>query len=280
MALVYIKEIHDGRDGEESASKRQTIRRYTRVWRARTDDAYDEATVVLAGMPAIGARYPYDLAARLTSLSPKQDAKSKFVWTVTGQYSTEREMEENPLDEPPDYEWNTDSFSRPFFFDRDGDAILNSAKDPYLDPPVEGDDSRWVCTVSRNLATVPSWLLDYRDAVNSDAFTLDGIPVAAGKAKITSIRIGKRQVRNEIAYRVVQLSISLRHEGWAWEGVDSGFRTYQSGEWEEITDKNGKKITQPALLDGSGDVLASPTPQNAVKITADLYRERAFAPIV
>jgi hypothetical protein len=295
MAVLTFDEIAPGRDGAEQFKEKKGVTRYTRTFLVRTDTNTDEASVIFAhaSCPNVGDVYPYDADAFCTDVRPVQH-KAKTVWRVTARYSTEYELSDNPLNDAAEIEWNTEPRQKAFWKDRDGNAILNSAGD-YYDPPVEGDDSRWVATVSKNLAAVPAWTLTYKDATNSDQFTLDGLTIAIGVAKLSRIRISKWQERNDIDFRVVTFSIAIDENGWAAELLDQGFRELDgctgagsgsgsgsgSGECDEgrvhITDKNGDPVVSPVPLDGNGCALDCPTPETAVFRTHHIHKVMAFS---
>jgi len=280
VSVISFKEIHSGRDGADELGAEQAVRRYTRVFRAVTDSNTDEAATVLAyqSCPSLGSIYPHDISAYCRRVRARNESFSKRVWIVTCAYSSEYEREENPLADPAHITWNSEQFQRPCYEDRNGKAILNSAGD-YFDPTIEADDSRWTVTVRKNLAWVPSWLLNYRDAVNSTSFQLDGITFSTGQAKMQAIQIGPWQERNDISFRVISMTMHLKREGWALRILDQGFREKdpQTRELSDITnDKDGNKPTVPALLNGQGQALVDPTPENAVILSFDLYEERDF----
>lgn len=275
MSVISFLEIHDGRDGADDVQGKTAVRRYTRVFRAMTDNDHNDANTVVAhaSCPRLGSVYPYDIGAWCKGR--RANSVNKRVWIITATYSSEREMEEDPAADPPQFTWSTQQFQRIYVKDRDGKAIVNSAGDPY-DPPVEGDDSRVSCTVSRNVASVPAWVLTYKDAVNAAAFTIDGISVNAGSAKVQSINIGPVQSRNDISFR--QLSITLTFaESFAAEVLDAGFNYKDGTDRKKITLADGNEPTAPVLLDGAGAVLADPTLDNAVYNSHDIYNEMDFS---
>ncbi len=275
MSVTSFLEIHDGRDGADDVRGRTAVRRYTRVFRATTNDDFDDANTVVAhaSCPRLGTVYPNDIGAWCKGR--RANSINKRLWIVTATYSSEREMEEDPAADPPQFTWSTQQFQKPFAKDRNGKAIVNSAGDPY-DPPVEGDDSRWSCTVTRNVASVPTWLLGYKDAVNSAAFTIDGISVNAGAAKLQSINIGPLQTRNDISFRQLSLTITFA-ESFDAEVLDAGFHYKDDDDRKAITLADGSYPTAPVLLDGAGAVLANPNQDNAVYNTHEIYQEKSFS---
>lgn len=279
MTVVYCSEIADGRGGDDETSSKESTRTYERVFRVRTSSAYDEAETVLAYplVPRIGTPYPYYPAAKCTRRSARQ-VQGKLVWHVTCSYSTAKDPEENPLADPAEVEWSSEIYQRPYFEDINGDGILNSAGD-YFDPPVEGDDVRWVVTVTKNVANVPTWILDYENAVNDAEFTLDNLAIDARKAKLSSLRISKWQTRNDVDYRVLTMEFHLNKNTWDKKILDQGFREYDSilEKTFKITDEDGAPIRAPALLDGSGEAIANPEPSDAVFMTYKIYTEKDFS---
>lgn len=284
MAVLTAKRIHEGRDGEEESSKTSGAKRYTDVWRVVTDSNLDDAPVVLAAVPAIGAVHPSDWSAYCRRRSARNESFSKRVWIVTLAYSSEYEVVENPLDEPARISWSTQQFTRPYEQDRDGKGLVNAAGDPFVDPPVEGDDSRWAVTVTKNVSSVPAAILSYRNAVNSNAFTIDGVSVGVGQAKIQSISIGETQTRDDISYRVFSYTLHLDDDGWAKQILNRGVR-------QKVTDPfsgdsaigpcfntDGSKATAPVLLRATGNqVTGVPDADDANYITANIYPALAFS---
>lgn len=231
-------------------------------------------------LPRIGQPHPEDIFNWCVGLSVDL-SNPKTGYTATATYSSEREITENPLAEPVNIEWDTEQFQEPLVIDEDGYAVVNSAGDPY-DPPVMRDNSRWFAEVTCNVASVPTWVLTYPDAVNSDAFTVDGIPVAVGLAKVQKLRISGKKTRNDVPYRVVTFHLHFREEGWHFKPLDAGFRRIYSGTNRElITMENEAGETEypvaPVPLDGSGVELTDPTLTTCVYGDHRGYKNKAFA---
>jgi len=289
VAIVSVKEIHDGRDGDDEVSKRKGIRRYTRVFRVTTDSNSDDANMVLAaaGLPGPGAVYPTDMGAWLRRRRARNESFSKRVWIVTLAYSSEYELSDNPLDDPARISWGTETYQAPAVKDRDGEALLNSAGDPF-DPPAMQDKSRVVAHVRKNVSTIPAWFFGYKDTVNSSAFTLDGVAFGEGVAKIRSLELSEPQERNDIAYRTLSICIEFfnsneycesAEDAWALCVLDSGMRRRHpdSGELVDcINNGDGQSVSSPALLDGSGEQIEDPSPADAVYLPFHVYYKADF----
>jgi len=281
MAVVSCYEIHDGRGGGVSRGDKKDTRKWTRVFRVITNSNYDGPVEILLAatiIPRVGQSHPQDPYAWAKDFKCDQDSKSKLIWTVTVEYTTDRSTPEssdkqNPLTEPAVIEWSTDTTQEDFTKDKNGDAIVNHAKDPFV-PPVKGDVSGWTVTVTKNVAFVPTWITDYRDAVNSDAFMLDGYSVAAGTAKMKSIKIGKWQQRNDIWFRELSFTISLRGD-WSKVILNTGLNHYDAGKKIRNTLSDGTYTTQPQLLGTDGHLLSSgDTP---IWCEFDIYAEQPFS---
>lgn len=282
--ILTVDEIHNGRDGEAEGGRGRAIYRYTRVFRVTTDSANDDASAVRAGLydatgVTLGVQHPSHAAAYCQRVTPRNESFSKKVWIVTCGYSTERELAEDPLAIPAEVEWTTEPYTRAYYRDRNGQAMLNSAG-YFYDPPDEGDDSRWVANVSKNVAAVPLWLKSYRDAVNADDYVLDGLAIAAGESKLMDMRLGKWQELNGIRFRTLSLSIALDEAGWDAVLLDQGIYEIDPADASKrrrITDDEGEPVDSPVPLDGAGHKLANPSPANAVFRTHPKYKFLPFA---
>jgi len=280
MAATVRSEDPSARTATNDMGKRSYTRAWTVVTSSRTDDAYTAGSA--SGLPVIGNTHPSDANAFCTQLAVTQKSGWR-VWTVTATYSTERELNTNPTSDPAVINWNSEQFQRPAVFDRNGNLIVNSAGDPF-DPPLMMDDSRRVVMVQKNLAVVPSWILDYQDAVNSDVFTIDGISVAIGRAKMQAVTVGPVERRSSTVFRTVNFTIHLQRDGWALEPLDAGFREFVTTdsvpepELKNILNRGDQQpVAAPVPLDGEGKALDNPTPTNCVFLTYHVYKTRAFS---
>lgn len=285
MSVIAANEIHRGRQGEGTVNRLQSIRKWQRVWIVRTNDQTDGGDTVTAAIPIVyGDPHPNDPYAWCNSVNAKCRDDSKLAWIVTYGYTTEREYQENPLNDPAEIEWDTQQYTRPYFQDNTGNAILNAAG-YYYEKPCEGDDSRWMVNIKKNMASVPSWILQYNNAINSDAFMVDGIGVAAYCAKMARISIGIRQQRNNVFFRVLQLSMHISTNSWVKQLLEEG--TYcigadlsDSGDLVSklvpCYDSHKMPVKTPVPLDQDGTQLQNPTPQNAVFTPWHIYPELSF----
>lgn len=274
MAVEFIGEDPSGR----SAQNTKGARTYVRKFKLRTTSQADGPFAVGSNgsLPIIGNTHPEDANAFCISLQV-ENTNPWAGWTVTANYSDERTIDDTPTDDAASISWGSEQFQKPAVFDLSGNLIVNSAGDPF-DPPAMMDDSRRVVTVEKNLAVVPTWILDYQDAVNSDAFTVDGVSIGIGKAKMQNVTVSPRQRRNGTTFRTVTFTIHLQRDGWLLDILDAGFREKVSGGRRNIKNNgDGEAPTAPVPLDGSGQPIDDPTPTNCVFLQFAVYKTRPFS---
>lgn len=275
MARQAVNLIYDNADNNEGA------RTYELVFDAIGTDGSDRAYAAgsWSGVPSIGSAHPDDANAYCNRLSVRSAGRENPVlYTVTAFYSDKYELDTDPTDDTARAEWDGETYEQAVFADRNGDAILNSAGDAYIDPIPTRDQSRRVVTVQKKVASVPSWMLTYQDVVNDASFTLGGLSIGAGLAKLSPIRIGHPERRNGTAFYPLTMIFHLDKDGWPLRPLDAGFREVDgSGNVVNIQDANGDLVSTPVPLDGSGAVLEDPTPSNAVHNEHDVYDEADFS---
>lgn len=238
-------------------------------------------------------------------LTAKRDAKTKWYWIATVKWSSaqlsqqERDLAiEDPLDRPPVINWSSRDEIEAMFADIDGLATINSAGD-YYDPPLERIVGCWTVTVEANVATVPAAILDYGNAVNDAAFTIDGITIPQGAARIAAIGIPSEMEENGVEFRRFSYTLELRRphpvdytqvrdpadgtpvdpEPWDDVILDQGLRELipSDGGITQINDDNGNQINSPVPLDGEGVRLVAPTPSTVIYFRHRKHYRESFA---
>jgi len=275
MAVTYVGELSEGRRAQNSKG----VRTYTRVFRLTTSSQTDDAYTVGSNgsLPVIGNTHPSDGNAYCSDLDV-QCVRGWRIWDVTATYSTERVLSSTPTSDPTYITWDTEQFQKPATQDKDGKGVVNSAGDPFI-PAAQMDDSRRIVTVQKNLANVPTWILSYQDAVNSDTFTIDGRSIAIGEAKMQRVSVGPPEIRNGTTFRQVTFVIALRRDGWAYKLLDQGFNEKDpaTATKRKPIYINGHLPSSPVLLDGTGKAQTDPKTANAVYLTFNVYKEQAFS---
>lgn len=275
MTVTYKGEDPAGRRGRNSKG----VRTYTRVFKLETTSQSEGPYAVgsNASLPKIGAAHPEDAGAFCTDLTPECVEPWKG-WTVTAEYSSEFTLAENPTSDPATITWGSEQFQRVVIVDKNGQAVVNSAGDPF-DPPIMADDSRRVVTVTKNLANVPTWILTYQDAVNSDTFTVDGVSISAGIAKMQAVTVSTVQSRNATSFRQVTFTMHFNPGGWKAKPLDAGFRqVVYGGGLENIRNPGDDELpAAPVPLNGNGQAEENPSPTNCFPLEFTVYNELAFS---
>lgn len=272
MTVYFLEEDA----GARTATNSRGIRTYTRAFRFRVDSQADDAWEVGShpDAPRIGQAFrdAWCISSTPTCTDPWKG------WTVTAEYSSEREMNEDPTQDAMQIRVYTEQFQKPAVFNKNNELIVNSAGDPY-DPPPMMDDSRRVISLVRNVPNCPSWVLDYQDVVNSDTFTVRGVTYAAGTGKVQSVSLSDTQKRNGIDFYTLEVLIHLQKNGWLLKNLDAGFRELgYGGELINILNSgDNERVSAPVPLDGSGHALANPSPTNNVLRSDVVYDTAPFS---
>lgn len=279
MAVIEFKWIHDGRGGEDDITGEETR---TRVARIQTDSRHDAEVAIKAAADANGAAIgdSHPDGGLMWLQRRRADAINSYQtwWLLTCDYSNK--LLDNPLNDPAEIDSTTEKLSRILIRDRNGNWVANSAGFPY-DPPAEVDDSRTVFRVSKNVADRPTWYpMGYKDAVNDDVFTIDGLSVLIGKAKIESLSLSAWKKRSGVDYRTLGLTIAVDALGWDVHVLDAGYMEKDAATPSKkgaIQDDKGFQSSTPWPLDGAGRKLADPSPANFVYRTHEAYQRKPFS---
>ncbi len=189
-----------------------------------------------------------------------QDDGAPRKWTIEAEYSSkpikENESEENPLNRPARIRWRTANYRQAIWKDINDKAILNSAGD-YFDPPVEVDRAYWTVSVSKNVADVPTFMLDYENAVNNAAITIGGVVIGQYEAKISDIEVSELKIEGDYQYFEFSYTLERRREKWIpLKVLDQGYRQIDPANSEKrihIMDDSSVKrpVASLRLLDGA-----------------------------
>lgn len=259
MSVVWVKEKRKGRSSSQGADWKRT---YTRNFLVKTTaDAGPKEAREGVGL-LVGATYSFgseiDNGAFINSIEATCDGGSPThsFWSVTVQYGpidpTIKPL--NPLDEQPRVAWGWAQFQEAVTKDRDNNAVLNTAGDPF-DPAISRDQSRPVLSLARNEATFDQGLADsLRDTVNDATWWGAG----AGKVKIASIT-GNRVYNADAGgwYWEVQYEFAFNRLGWNARPLNAGFRQLNAaGDAQEQIYRDGNPVSSPVPLDVDGRALS------------------------
>lgn len=260
MAVILFDEQHQGRPGSFGLEKIELKREF----RVETDDKNDDSVDIIAALfldlgLRPGVPHPSIATCILETINcdPIGQSDDAHNWKLVLNYSTQsRRIRENPLDDQPSFFWESDGTQIPFIRDsRTSVGVTNSAHDPF-DPPPTRDSTRRKVIVKRNLAFVPSWVLDFEDRVNEFAFSLGILgtyAVLPEQAKMGKVTVTETQERNGIEFIIVTFSMDLKKNGWTSEYLDQGFR--------EIDVLDSTKRIEILVKDSSGELVQPSTPR-------------------
>lgn len=282
MAVVSVSATWPGRSGNAGGAGENAV---TASFLVKTDSKLDTAATILSSgllpVPYVST-FPGSSFLLCRSVNVTQKTETPYAWDVTADYSDEQLSQEeeeartepNPLLREPKVTWDSQQYQKAIWKDINDEAIYNSANDPF-DPPPMIDDARWVISVQSNVASVPAYVLTLNNVINDSSVTVDGITFAAQTLKVQGIRIGDVETENGVTFRQFSYQLNFRAETWKMSNLDAGFSMLDSNgdKVEILLPKDKSKPTAPQPLDGSGGLLASPTPANAVYIDSDVYTE-------
>jgi len=283
MSIVSVNEIQT-RSGTWDVS---SGRSYVRTFMVITNSIYDGPNAV---MQSLGFLYgdPYlmiggdsDLHAYANQMSATQIEGDPLGWEVTVNYGWYNPDfaggggNQNPLLMPIDVNWAYRDYEIVAEFDVNGNAIINTAYDPF-DPPVMMNVPVKVLTVVRNEPTYNDMQADmYTTAVNSDLFA-GRMPMMVRCLHIS----GRSQWHQDagwywqVTYEFECLNPVRWPNGWRKQILNQGLRKLSSGAGpikQVPILANGVPVSKPVPLDQNGQ----PT-TNAYWDVFQIYNELPF----
>lgn len=290
MGFRWVTELFDGRDG---GLRDGLQRNYTRRFQVMTDDKrVGPLEVIFApGIPRLYSSYlsfdtnEIDFFAICRSVVPVQDADDWQLWSVTCEYDTQSSSEfgnvagqpgtigqpgagggsgaaGDPTQEPPAYEWTSETKEVALVVDIEGDPILNSVGLPF-DPPPTTPIAWPVLRYSRNELTYDR---DEKAQYFYKTNTTEFLGAGPGKVLCKPITGSSRYIG---PYRFFRVNYEFHfakeiHEpddlpqmmgvlDWKLWLLNAGLsKLGDDGEPEIIMDKFGSPISTPQPLDVNG----------------------------
>lgn len=184
MAILSVKETHDGNDGEQTLDGGLRI---TRIFYVRTTANSDGPYTVInaAGLPGIGDSYTNGTESAsgiiLKRIRPKRHRDQPLLWTVECEYEEQVIDGEGaeagaPEARPTKYTWSTIQEPNDIEVDTTGQKTQNSAGDVFLSG-VQVDKSAASLTIERNESSFD------RPAMEAYINTLNSTPIFGYAAK-------------------------------------------------------------------------------------------------
>lgn len=249
---------------------------YSRTWLVKTNNKLDREDTVAgaSGLPVYAEAHPANANAYANEISYAQADSTDTLWHVTATYTTERDLNSDPSNDEVLVSWDSEIYQEALFEDVDGEGIVNSAGDYFIDPVPTRDAAYLIAKIRANVTSVPTWVIDLQNAVNDSQITVGGLAIAAGLAKLQRLTIGEREKRDSTTFYPLSFELHIKKEGWRLEPLDAGFRAISGSDRNNIQDGNDSEVNQPVLLDGAGGELANPGPTTAVFLDFEIYQER------
>lgn len=288
MAWTKVKlQGHLSPSGRDSKARTATLTYVAVSDTPTTAVAAETASDGVTTIPTIGSSpIAADTARKVRTVNATPDADSpRLVFTVTVECSTQSSgtIAGNPLDEPDRVTWEFSDGTEPYFMDRTTPtpkAVATSAGEPF-DPMRERETGAIRAVIKRYIgsnAYSPITAVNYKDAVNNDSITVDGIIISPNQAKMKSYTASDKQEINGVACREAQFILDLKE---TWDDIveDRGYHELTvAGIYREIVKGEGttpKKPDKPwPLVDG----VAQSTPASAPgQLTFVPYFKKAFA---
>ncbi len=216
----------------------------------------------------------------------KTDDNGVYIYTADysdeGSSDSEKQTDDNPLNDKPIIKPVAGMTSRAITRDRDGNAILNSAGDPIIQSM---DDNTIGFKITANVASIPNWILNLRNTCNDAPLTVGGLAIATNAARfiIPDDWLSEQKNRNNIYYYEFTFELQLdeydKHYGYP---LNAGYRTFAFDEDFEkfpvaIVNKDGSEPSDPVPLDEEGEVLEDPQPDTVLYLEVKKYPEADYS---
>lgn len=290
-------------------------------YKAFCSSVYDADREILLGAHAISPRapiVPYDSdplnPARLVAECYPRRISGSTWFDVQVTYSSDVTIEQNPLNEPAAITIKGQRREVVSLFDSNGLPKMNTAGDLLGDPVPTKPVTDLIISVSKNVSlSLPAWILDYVDTVNSDTVRIRGLIFPPGtlcfagdvdvgeELNTESINNGVRQ----IPYTTVGFQLHYRAEGWTTLIPNRGFyqlvpRSATAAQVVTAAFKTKKPMPlslpkfpydrqrilvgttppdypdEPQFLDPNGAFIENPTPDQIVVLEFDDYDKLPF----
>lgn len=249
MSVTAVNEIYGSRKTSVNSKGERTHRR---IWHAKCDSPYDDGLVVLDEVGVVyGSIYATenstDVGATCNNIDVELIDKSTWLWQVTATYGPEQDTN-NPLNEPPSYQWGVVRSQKLVDYDVFSTAILNAAGDPY-EQGVQKSVALSTLTVQTNEKYF-SWntARAYNDCTNSNSWK--GAAPGTLRVTITASDDWHQEI-GEYWHVTYFFEHSKDPQGWDAVVLNKGFNEVVDGVKKKIM-LEGKEPSEAQLLDKNG----------------------------
>lgn len=270
---------------------------YEQVYEIIYDDPVFDSAIPLSDpeLPPYLTQYaPWSLAVH-TGRNARQSTNrgSPHVWTVTCQFSSQRNDSQQNMNQDPELDlprisWSSQEVQVYRERDLNGNRKCNSAGEPFI-PVTPRYETVKVATVRYFVRQKPAGLMELVNKINSNAFVVDGESVPRFCCRIAGIQCGEPRIERGVIGRditvqfqigppkqlgkanyISQIGIAATVETnvtvgyWISESLDRGRREVKAvapyDKLQLIQDSFGNEPSEPSLLDGAGVALVPPVP--------------------
>lgn len=279
------------------------IETYEQVYEIIYDDPVYDSAIPLSdpNLPPYQALYAsWSRAVHVARTARQSNSRAApHVWTVTCQYSSQRNDSQQNMNQDPELDlprisWTSQEVQVYRERDLNGNRKCNSAGEPFI-PITPRYETVKVATVRYFVREKPIGLMDLVNKINSNAFVVDGESVYKHCCRIAGIQCGEPRIERGVVGRditvqfqvgpvkqlgkanyidqvglsgTVQDNITVGY--WISESLDRGRRECNSVSpyhLKEIQDHFGNQPSEPSFLDGEGVALVTP-----VAVGDEVYR--------
>lgn len=219
-------------------------------------------------LPALWASYSYLGQTDVTSYARTFDVRLKnpvvshYVWLITVSYQPlqpgEQPSQNNPTPtaRPVIWNWEREVYMEQLEEDVDGDALINSAGQPF-DEPIEQEATRSVLVATVNVATLTE-VIDYATTFSNAVNDATWMDLAARQVLCREVTSTPLLTEGANTYYSVTFRFALQPDGETWDRqfLQRGFKYIDAGEIINAKDKDGNLVSEPILLTAAGGKLA------------------------
>lgn len=230
----------------------------------------------------IGSAHPDEALLTCVDITYSQWPGTNDQWKVGCKYSTNQadpdQANSDPTTNGVKKDWATVKFEEVMETDVNGDAVVNTANEPFSDPPVTRTRSiiKWTYVRNETLtdAAVDNVIETYVNKINSAVFN----GKAADLVYCEDIT-ARREWKNGSSYVVMTYTFLYDTNGFYAEPLNAGLRELNAaGDLVRIVDDNNEPVTTMYPLDAAGKAIPKANlPDDAISMLYWPYESANFA---
>lgn len=272
MAVVNVKPQWSRWSLERQGGYYVGLKSFSVLMENPNDDPY--LALTHADIPKENDPWSASVPIRAIKVKAPERGNSPLIWIVEVEYNStgiaSYTVTDDPLQEPPEIEYDGIVYEEEMDTDVDGKAIVNRAGDPYRG--IFGEKSDRILNYTRNEAVFNNPIAaTYVGKVNKTAW-LGALPRSV---KCNFIK-AKQAWKNGIPYWVVAYQFQHRDPDWDVRPMNMGRRArYNRGgqfKVEAIKLEDGSQATDPVLLTAGGFPVLNPDANDLLQARPDVFK--------